>query len=66
MHKIIAVARIGARIGARHTKHPGTTDSRETVSGSSGGGELSSGEGSTKMISDGCAYANRKVVVPRR
>jgi hypothetical protein len=40
----------------------GTTPRGETVSGSSCGGEFGSGGGSTKMISDGCPYANRKGV----
>jgi hypothetical protein len=35
------------------------------VSGSSGGGELSSGGRSTKMISDSFTYANRKVLIKR-
>ena len=64
-HQIGSIAGIAVRIGARHTQHPGTTDSRETVSGSSCSGELSSGGSSTKMISDGCPYANRKVFIKR-
>ena len=51
------------RVGARHVKHAGTTESGETLGGSSCRDELSSGGGSTKMISDGCPYANRKVLV---
>jgi hypothetical protein len=30
-HQIGPIARIAVRIGARHMKHPGTTDSRETT-----------------------------------
>jgi hypothetical protein len=62
-HQIASVACIVIGIGARHMKHTGTTDSRETVGGSSCAGELSSGGGSIKMISDGCAYDNRKISV---
>ena len=64
-HQIVAVACVGVSIGARHVKHTGTTESGETVGGPSGGGELSPGGGSTEMISDGCSYANRKVLVKR-
>jgi hypothetical protein len=61
-HQISAVACIGVRL-ARHVKHPGTTERGETMSGSSCGGQLSAGGGSTKMISDGRSHANRKVLV---
>jgi hypothetical protein len=44
-------------------KHTGTTESSETVGGSSGGGELSTGWGPAEMISDRCTDANRKVLV---
>ena len=64
-HQIVAITYIGVRVGALHMKYTGTTESDETVGGSPGGGELSSGGGSTKMISDSCSYANRKVVVKR-
>ena len=64
-HQIVAIACIGVRLGARHVKHAGTTEGGETVGGSSGSGELSSGGRSTEMISDGCADANRKVLVER-
>jgi hypothetical protein len=40
-----------------------TTESGETVGGSSRGRELRSGRGSAEMISDGCSYANRKALV---
>jgi hypothetical protein len=46
-----------------HVKHTGTTQRGETVGCSSCGIELSPGGRSTKMISDSCAYANRKVLV---
>ena len=55
MHQLVAVACIGVRIGARNMKYTGTTESGETVGGSSCGGELSPGRQSTKMISDGCS-----------
>ena len=61
-YEIVAIACIGVRL-ARHVKHPGTTERGETMSGSSCGGQLSAGGGSTKMISDGRSYANRKVLV---
>jgi hypothetical protein len=41
------------------------TESGKTVGGSSCGGKFSSGGGSTKMISDGCSYANREIVIKR-
>jgi hypothetical protein len=64
-HQIGAIASTVVRIRARHMEHTGTTDGRETVGGSSCSGELSSGRRSTKMIGDGCTYANRKVLVKR-
>ena len=64
-HQIVAVACIGVSIGARHMQHAGTTESGETVGGSSGSSQLSPGGGSTEMISDGCTDANRKVLVKR-
>ena len=65
MHQIVAVACIGVRI-AQRMQHTNATESRETVGGSSCSGELSSGGGSTKMITDCRRDANRKVVVKRR
>jgi hypothetical protein len=62
-HQKGPIARTGVRIIAGHVKHTGTTHRGETVSGSSCSGELSPSGGSTKMISDGCSYANGKVVV---
>jgi hypothetical protein len=41
----------------------GTTLGGESVGGSSCGGQLSPGGRSTEMISDGCSYANRKVLI---
>ena len=64
-HQIVAITYIGVRVGALHMKYTGTTESGETVGGSPGGGELSSGGRSTKMISDGCSYADRKILVKR-
>jgi len=49
-HQIVAITYIGVRVGALHMKYTGTIESGETVGGSPGGGELSSGGGSTKMI----------------
>jgi hypothetical protein len=57
------IARIGVRIGARHVEQLGTADGGKTVGGSSCRCELSTSWGSAEMISDGCAYANRKVLV---
>jgi hypothetical protein len=51
--------------GARHVEHTGTTYGGETVGGSSCGVERSPGGRSTKMISDSCPYANRKVLIKR-
>ena len=62
-HQIVPITCIGVRLGARHAKHTGTTESDETVGGSSCCDELSSRGRSTQMISDGCSYANRKVLV---
>jgi len=44
-------------------KRSGATRCGETVGGSSCGGELGPGWHPTKMISDGCTYANRKVLI---
>jgi hypothetical protein len=63
--QVRAIACIGACIGSRHMEHAGRTKGGETVGGSSGSGELSPGWGSTKMICDGCSYANGKVLVQR-
>ena len=52
-HQIVTITYIGVRLGARHAKNTGTTKSRETVSGSSCGGQLSSRGGAAEMISDG-------------
>jgi len=45
--------------------HAGTTESRQTVGGSSSSIEFSSGGGSAEMISDGGPYANREILVKR-
>jgi hypothetical protein len=44
-------------------KHLGTAEDGETVGGSSSSIEFSTAGGSSEMISDGCTYANRKVLV---
>jgi hypothetical protein len=62
-HQIVAIACIRLRIGSRHMKHASTVKGGETVGGSSRCGELSPGGGSAEMISDGCLYADRKVLV---
>jgi hypothetical protein len=46
-------------------KHASTVKGGETVGSSSRCGELSSGGDSAEMISDGCPYANRKVLIKR-
>jgi hypothetical protein len=60
---MVAISSIVVAIGARHMEHAGTTDGGETVGGSSCSSQLGTGGRSTEMISDGCADANRKVVV---
>jgi hypothetical protein len=62
-HQILAVACVGIPIRARDVKHASTTESSETVGGSSCSGGLSPGRSPTEMISDGRTYANRKVLV---
>jgi hypothetical protein len=51
------------RVGARHVKHAGATESRETGGCSPCCSELSPSGCSTEMISDGRSNANRKVAV---
>ena len=62
-HQIAAITCIGLGILAGHVEHPGMVEGGETVGGSSCGGELSTGGGSTKVIGNGCSYANGKVSV---
>ena len=62
-HQIVAIARNGVRVSARHVQHAGTTEGGEAVGGSSCGSQLSPCGGSTQMISDGCPDANRTVLV---
>jgi hypothetical protein len=62
-HEIAAIPSIGIRIGTSHVKHAGTTEGRETVSGSSGSSQLSPGRRSTEMINDGCSDTYCKVLV---
>jgi hypothetical protein len=62
-HQIAAISRIGLCIGARRVQHLGTTKRGETMGGSSCGSELGPRGASTKVISDGCPYANRKVLI---
>jgi hypothetical protein len=56
-HQVVAVACIG--IGTRHVQHMGTTETSETMGGSSCGVELSPGGGSSEVISDGSSDADR-------
>jgi phosphoketolase len=62
-HEIVAVARVGLGVGARHVKHASTTRGGEAVGGSSCGGELGTGWGSAEMISDGSTDVDRRVLV---
>ena len=62
-HKIGPITTILIVIGARHVKHTGTTEARETVGGSPGSVQLSPGGGSTEMISDGRSDPNSMVLV---
>jgi hypothetical protein len=62
-HQIAAISRIGLCIGARRVQHLGTTKRGEIMGGSSCGSELGPRGASTKVISDGCPYANRKVLI---
>jgi hypothetical protein len=55
--EIVAITAIGVRVGARNMKHTGPVGSGQTM----GSRELSSGRGSTEMISNRCSHANRKV-----
>jgi|SRR5215211_5536329 len=64
-HQIGPITRIAIRILAGHMEHTGTTKSGEAVGCPSRGVELSSGGNSAEMISDGCPYANRKVLIKR-
>ena len=64
-HQIAAVARIGVRIRTRHVEHAGTTERGKSVGGSSCGGELSPGGGSTEVISDSRTDADRKMLIKR-
>jgi hypothetical protein len=61
--EIAAIACIVVGIGTRHMNHTGTTQTRETMGGSSSSRQFSSARGSTEMINDGCSYANRKVLI---
>jgi hypothetical protein len=64
-HQIAAITCISVRIRTRHREHAGQTEVGETVGGSSCGGELSPGGCSTEMVSDGCTYADREILVKR-
>jgi hypothetical protein len=48
---------------ARRVEHAGTTQRSEAVGGSPCSGELSTGWGSSKMISDRCTDTNRRVLI---
>jgi hypothetical protein len=60
---MVGIARIVIAVGARHMEHAATTEGGETVGGSSGSSQLSSGGRSTEMISDRRTDTNRKVLV---
>jgi hypothetical protein len=60
---MVAIACIGVLIGSRHVQHAGTTEGSKAVGSPSGGSQLSSGRGSTEMISDRRPDTNRKVLV---
>jgi hypothetical protein len=62
---MVAIACIGVRLRTGHVQHTGPTESSKSVGGPSGSGQLSPGECSAEMISDGCTDANRKVLVKR-
>jgi hypothetical protein len=64
-HQIVAITCMIVGMGTRHVQHLGTTQSGQTVGGSSGSGELGSGWGSTEMISNGCTDPNGKVLIKR-
>jgi hypothetical protein len=64
-HQITAVACIGVRIRTRQVKHASPTESSETVGGSSGSCELSTGWGSTEMIGDSRPDADPKMLIKR-
>jgi hypothetical protein len=61
--QIGAITWIVVRIGARHVMHTSKTQIGETVGGSSGSGELSSGRCSAEMVSDRRSDANRQVLI---
>src|SRR5215207_9163837 len=62
-HQIAAITCISVRIRTRHREHAGQTDVGETVGGSSCSIQLSSGGGSTEMISNRRSDANCEVLV---
>jgi hypothetical protein len=64
-HQTVAVGLHWLRIGARHIEHAATTQRDQTVGRSSRRSELRPGGRSTEMISDGCSYAYRKILVKR-
>jgi hypothetical protein len=57
------VTRIAVYILAGHVEHTGTVEGGETVGCASSGGELRTGGSSAEMISDGCADADRKMLI---
>jgi hypothetical protein len=44
-------------------QYAGTTERGEPVGGSSGSSEFSTSGGSTEMVSYGCSYTNRKILI---
>jgi hypothetical protein len=61
--QVVAVASISIRVGPPHMKRLGTTEGGESMGHSSCGCQLGSGGGSSEMISNGCPYANGKVLI---
>jgi len=61
--QIVAITGAGVRIRTGHMQHADPHERGETLGGSPCGGELSTGRGSTEMISDRRPNANRKVLV---
>ena len=62
---MVAITCISDRIPTRHIEGAGPTEVSETLGGSSGSIQLSPRRRSAEMISDGCPYANGKVLVKR-
>jgi hypothetical protein len=61
--KHTGMAEGGETVRTGHAKHTGMAEGGETMGGSSCGGELSPGRGPAEMISNGCTYANRTMLI---